>query len=251
MIATLLLPEKLTGVYIAVIEPLALLIGGIMAILVARLYAKQLKTTFVFLAIYLTIYALALVIIPLIQNNLGDYFGIFVLSVQLVNYAALVLFCVYLLKVVDIRKLDVMGWVMFAATFLVSTFLAVYPMLFYNGWDLTLNTLSFAIVRIMDALLIIILMPVIWLYIQHLKAQQKQSLTFTLVIAGIVISTLFDYLFQTLILIFPNLLPTGSHIVEVVPDMLYIFGYLVIVVGLYAHLKQDEWGFQMIDKMLG
>ena len=32
--------------------------------------------------------------------------------------------------------------------------------------------------------------------------------------------------------------------------LLFIYGYLIIAVGLYAHRKEDEWGYQAIDKAM-
>ncbi len=101
-----------------------------------------------------------------------------------------------------------------------------------------------------DAGLIIVLMPVLWLYVQYLKSQQRQSLTFTVIIFGIVCSTVFDYLFDLILKVFPRLLAEGSHLQAAVAEMLFIYGYLITAVGLYTHRKQDEWGYNTIDKTM-
>ncbi len=35
-----------------------------------------------------------------------------------------------------------------------------------------------------------------------------------------------------------------------IKEMIYIYGYLVIAVGLYAHRKEDEWGYKAVDKAM-
>jgi hypothetical protein len=113
-----------------------------------------------------------------------------------------------------------------------------------------MNDMFALLIRILDALLVIVLAPVLWLYIQYQKSRQKQSLTFTVIILGIVCATIFDYIFQLITTLFPAMLSEGSVLYASVPEALFIFGYLIIAVGLYAHRKQDEWGFQAIDRIM-
>ncbi|MFC2041694.1 hypothetical protein ACFLTY_05195, partial [Chloroflexota bacterium] len=87
--------------------------------------------------------------------------------------------------------------------------------------------------------LIIILVPVLWLYVQYLKSRQAQSLTFTVVILGIVCATIFDYLFQLITTIFPRLLAEGSPLYTTVPEMLFIYGYLIIA-NIYINRKRER-----------
>ena len=93
-------------------------------------------------------------------------------------------------------------------------------------------------------------MPVLWLYVQHLKLQQRQSLTFTVIVFGIVCSTIFDFLFGSITTAFPHLLTEGSRLYVTIPRMLFIYGFLIIAVGLYAHRKEDEWGYNAVDKAM-
>ena len=157
-----------------------------------------------------------------------------------------------LLKVVNIKQLNRNGWILFTLTAIFSIFIAIYPV-----WDLVkdisnleLLVISYIAIRICDAALIIILMPVLWLYVQYLKSQQAQSLTFTVIIFGIVCSTVFDYLFELIITVFPQLLAEGVQLHIAIPEALFIYGYLIIAVGLYAHRKQDEWGYKTIDRAM-
>jgi hypothetical protein len=260
-LVVLVLPERVMSVYVDVIEPLSLLVGSFLAIWVSFIYRKQLKAAFVFLSAFLLIYALAIilflafypVLLPFLQSHLG-YTEILriVQGIQFINYAMLLFFCINLLRVIDVTKLNRNGWIILILTVIVSLLLAIYPVmdLAKNMNSLELSELFTLTMRILDAALIIVLAPVLWLYIQYLKSQQKQSLTFTIIIFGIVWATLFDYLFQFITTLFPGLLSEGSLLYTTIPEMIFIYGYLIIAVGLYAHRKQDEWGYNTIDKIM-
>jgi len=255
------LPAEAWTTYVDVIEPLSLLIGSFFALQLSFSYRKQLKAAFQFLSAFLLIYALAIalflsyspVLLPHLETQLGDteIFSI-IQGVQVINYAMLFLFCINLLKVIDIRNLNRNGWITFTLTVLFSIFLAVFPVAESLPIisKLSLSEISHITIRIFDAALIIVLVPALWLYIQYLKSNERQSLTFTVVIFGIVFFTLFDYLFQTITKLFPQLLTEDSSLFLKVPEMLFVYGYLTIAVGLYTHRKQDEWGYNIINRTI-
>ena len=260
-LVVIFLPDEVWPTFVDVIEPLSLLIGSFLAMYVSLSYRKQLKAAFIFLSVFLLIYALAIVLLlsysplllPYLETKLEntEIFRI-VLSIQIINYAMLFLFCINLLKVIDIRQLNRIGWILFTLTIIFSIFLAVFPVvdLFKEISRLGLSAIFQITIRIFDAALIIILVPVLWLYIQYVKSHQRQSLTFTVVILGIVFFTLFDYLFQSIMKLFPWLLAENSSLYIKIPEVLFIYGYMVIAVGLYAHHKEDEWGYNTVDKTI-
>lgn len=260
-LVVLVLPEKVMEVYVDVLEPVALLIGSFLALWVSYIYRKQMKAAFIFLSIFLLVYAVAIILllaynpilVPLLETRLGtgDIHSL-VIAVQFINYAILLFFCYNLLKAVNVAQLSKGGWISFVVTVVFCLLLALYPVkdLLADVSSLALTEIFTIIIRVLDALLIITLMPVIWLYIQYLRSQQQQSLTFTVIISGIVCATVFDYMFQFITTLLPDLLPENSVLYSSIPELLFIFGYLIIAVGLYAHRKQDEWGFQTIDKMM-
>lgn len=261
----LFLPAGVSSTYVSVSQPLSLLIGSLLALYVSFSYRKQLKAAFIFLSAYLFIYMLAIILFThgesFLRSFFGDYYGQLVLSVQALNYFMLFIFCINVLKVVNITHLDRNGWIIFGVTVVFSVFLAVYPVLdlitdIWKGKLLAVpatlvQSLSYILIRLVDAGLIIVLTPVVWLYIQYLKSQQQQSLTFTVIVFGIVCATLFDYLCQSVLKMFPQLLATESPLRTAISEMLYLYGYSVIAVGLYAHFKEDEWGYNIIDKAMG
>ncbi|MBN2240905.1 MAG: hypothetical protein JW712_14140 [Dehalococcoidales bacterium] len=247
--------------YVDIVEPLSLLIGSFLALWVSFIYRKQLKASFTFLSIFLLVYAVSIILLlaynPILQSVLEDHLdkantvGV-TFGIQLVNYVLLGLFCFYLLKSVSIRKLSRGGWILLTLTTIFCLLFAFYPEreIFKDLAAIQLSDALAIVVRVFDALLIIALTPVIWLYIQYLRSEQQQSLTFTVIISGIVCATVFDYLFQFILALSPALLSDNSVLVSSIPEALFIFGYLIIAVGLYAHRKQDEWGYQTIDKMM-
>jgi len=164
----------------------------------------------------------------------------------------LLFFCINLLKVVDITQLNRTGWIFFALTVIFCIFVAIYPVLdlIKNVSNIGLPGILYVIIRIFDAALIIILMPVLWLYMQYLRSLHRQSLTFTVIIFGIVCATIFDYLFELITKVFSQLLTEGSPLYATFPEMLYIYGYLIIAVGLYAHRMEDVWGYKAIDRAM-
>ncbi|MFC2071704.1 hypothetical protein ACFLUU_03170 [Chloroflexota bacterium] len=333
----LFLPAGVMFIYVDVVEPLSLLIGSFLALWVSFSYRKQLKAAFIFLSVFLLIYALAIVLFlsfsPILLPYLKTYLGeaeilSLVQTIQFINYSMLFFFCINLLKVIDVTQLNRNGWILFSVTvpfcgllaiypvlplirdiwqqvlpailyiatqlldaaviivlvpvlwlyvqylksrkrqtltftviifgtalgltILFSIFLAVYPVLplIRDVWSQALPAISHITIRILDAALIVVLMPVLWLYVQYLKSQHRQSLTFTLIIFGIVFFTLFDYLFQLIVKVFPTLLTQGSLLYTTVPEMLFIYGYLIIAVGLYTHRRQDVWGYDAVDRAM-
>jgi hypothetical protein len=260
-LVVLILPSYASSIYVSVIQPLALLAGSFFAFYASSLYRKELKTAFIFLGAFLLIYMLAIilllsshpVILPYLESHLTKGNILLIANIiQLINYLMLVLFCVYLLRVIDIRRLNRNGWIVFGLTFVISVFVAVYP-----EWDLfkgligsEFSLVVYAIIRLIDAALIIVLMPVVWLYVQYLKSRKQQSMTFTIVIIGIVSATLLDYLFEAILHGFPSLLAPDSKMVNSVPEAIFVFGYLIIAIGLYAHRRQDQWGYKAVDKAM-
>ena len=260
-LVVLFLPARVMFSYVNVVQPLSLLIGSLLALHVSFNYRRQLRAAFIFLAAYLFIYMLAITLFlsfsPILLPYLIPYLeGAEILSliqtIQFITYSMLFLFCINLLRVVDVTQLNRNGWVFFALTSIFCIFVAIYPELELIKVisSLALPGVINIIIRVVDAALIIILMPVLWLYVQYLKSQQRQSLTFTVIIFGIVFSTIFDFLFESITKAFPRLLAEGSPLYITIPQMMFIYGFLIIAAGLYAHCKQDEWGYNTVDRAM-
>ncbi len=211
---------------------------------------RHLVATIPFIVLFLSF---SPILIPYLEPRLEEAEILsLVQAIQFINYAVLFFFCINILRVVDVTRLNRNGWILFGVTVPFCGFLAIYPVLplIRDTWSQALPAISHITIRMLDAALIIVLVPVLWLYIQYLKSRQRQSLTFTVIIFGIVCSTIFDYLFQLIMAVFPRLLPEGSLLYTAIPELLFIYGYLMIAVGLYAHRKQDEWGYKIVDRAM-
>lgn len=252
VLVIIFLPSGISPTYISFVEPLSLLVGSILALYVSFIYRKQLKAAFAYLAVYLFIYMLANILVPYLQPHLGRSFNIFLVSVQAINYAMLISFCVNLLRVMDLKRLDWMGWIFFSLFSIFAMLVAIYPVwpLIGRLTHLDLATILYIAIRVIDAGLVIALAPVVWLYIQYLKSQQRQSLAFTVIIAGIMWTTISDYILEFFSGVPLSSLTNRTVMMADVADMLYLYGYLVIAIGLYAHLKQDDWGFRLVDRAM-
>ncbi len=103
-------------------------------------------------------------------------------------------------------------------------------------------------IRVFDMAIVMMLVPVLLLYIQHVKSKAQESITFTFIMGGVIWSLLSTYFFEFGMSSsqIAQVYQTGSWL-----DVIYIFGYLIIAVGLYANMKYDEWGFRMIEKAMG
>ncbi|UCE96694.1 MAG: hypothetical protein JSV51_03630, partial [Candidatus Bathyarchaeota archaeon] len=68
----------------------------------------------------------------------------------------------------------------FALAVIFCITVAIYPEsdLIKDISNLGLPAVSYIVIRLVDAALVIVLVPVLWLYVQYLKSHQKQSLTF-------------------------------------------------------------------------
>ncbi|NLE08276.1 MAG: hypothetical protein GX631_03350, partial [Dehalococcoidales bacterium] len=236
-VVTLFLPDAIFGTWVSIVEPLTLAAGGLLALRISFMYSKQLRLAFVFFSLFLFIYAGAIILFTAIDTLVtGNLFTVLVISVQAVDYVFLILFCVNLLKVIQISRLNTTAWLIMGLTAAVSLFLALYPPVADGILSADPVVIMYLAIRVIDAGLVVALVPIIWLYITYLKSQQRQSLTFTVIISGIICATIFNYLHEAVVrLVAPGAIQ-DTPFFNIIPDTLFIFGYLVILVGLYAHL---------------
>ena len=246
-VVTLFLPDAIFGTWVSIVEPLTLAAGGLLALRISFMYSKQLRLAFVFFSLFLFIYAGAIILFTAIDTLVtGNLFTVLVISVQAVDYVFLILFCVNLLKVIQISRLNTTAWLIMGLTAAVSLFLALYPPVADGILSADPVVIMYLAIRVIDAGLVVALVPIIWLYITYLKSQQRQSLTFTVIISGIICATIFNYLHEAVVrLVAPGAIQ-DTPFFNIIPDTLFIFGYLVILVGLYAHLKDEQWGYRSL-----
>ena len=253
----LFLPDTIASSYTKIMIPLALLIGAVLAIWVASTYKKELQKAFIFLALFLFLMMLANIdyLMNLLRLELGDLYPLFVLFMQLTTYAMLVIFSLYILKVTELREIGIKGWIAIMAVLFFGILIVRYRVpsellqIFVFHYADT-YTISLLLIRLLDVAIVIMLMPVVILYAKQMQLEGRESITFTVIICGIILSLTIAYAYEIvfcvpLYVIIHAVYHTGSIL-----DALYLFSYLIIAVGLYVHKKYDEWGFKRIEKAL-
>lgn len=250
----LILPVTIASGYTKVMHPLALLIGAVLSQRVASIYQSELRKAFTFLSLFLLFMMLAH-IDPFIAllGIFGDLSPLAVLIMQWITYAMLVLCSLYVLKVTELRKISKRGWIAITAVSFLGIFIVTYhiPSLLQQIHYAAVYTLSLFFIRLADAAIVIMLVPVVILYAQQMKAEGRESITFTAIIGGIILSLTAAYVYEIglgmpLYVVAQEVYHTGSIL-----DALYLFSYLTIAAGLYVHKRYDEWGFAMIEQALG
>lgn len=253
----LFLPDTITSSYTKIMIPLALLIGAVLAIWVASTYKKELQKAFIFLALFLFLMMLANIdyLMNLLRLELGDLYPVFVLFMQVTTYAMLVIFSLYILKVTELREIGIKGRIAIMAVLFFGILIVLYRVpselqqIFVFHYADT-YTISLLLIRLLDVAIVIMLMPVVILYAKQMKLERRESITFIVIICGIILSLTAAYVYEIvfgvpLYVIIHAVYHTGSIL-----DALYLFSYLIIAVGLYVHKKYDEWGFKRIEKAL-
>jgi len=242
----LLLPDSIARSYTRIMYPLILLLSGILAMRVSTIYTNWLRNAFVFLSLFLV-----LMIFPHIDFLWSFYAAhpLFVVLLQWVTYAMLVLCSIYVLKVTEVRQISVKGWLLIGAMLVTGIVILAYHLPPLFQYYPAIYKLPLTLIYILDVAIVIMLMPVVLLYAQQMQAEGRESITFTTIVSGLILSTIAVYLYVivTGIQLYeaPFLFHTGSAL-----DALYLFSYLLIVAGLYVHGKYDEWGFAQIEQAL-
>lgn len=242
----LLLPDSIAPRYTQLMFPLILLLSGILAIRVATIYTNGLRKAFVFLSLFLF-----LMILPHF-DFLWSYYAAHPLAVvllQWVTYAMLVLCSLYVLKVTEVRQISVTGWLLIGAMLVIGIVILVYHLPPVFQYYPAIYKLPLTLIYILDVAIVVMLMPVVLLYAQQMRVEGRESITFTTIVSGLILSTIAVYLYVIAtgrqLYEAPLLFHTGSAL-----DALYLFSYLLIAAGLYVHGKYDEWGFAQIERAL-
>ena len=109
---------------------------------------------------------------------------------------------------------------------------------------------SLMIIRVFDMAIILMLVPVLLLRVQYSRSKVQESLTFSMIMGGVIISLFSTYIFE---LAGNSMTDIGNHLIQKGSwlDVIYIFGYSLIAAGLYASMKYDAWGYRDIERAVG
>jgi hypothetical protein len=251
----LFLPDTIAGEYVKILSPLCLLIGSMFSLRVASIYKNWLWNSFFFLALFLFFMMLANIdpLWDIVVSEVGkSSLPFIVLPLQWITYSMLVASSYYMLKITEVRKISKKGWVIIVVMLFIATTIALYPIFeqLFSRHYIGLYTISLLIIRFLDVAITLMLLPVVLLYAEQMRLEGRESLTFTTIVCGIILSITVAYVYEIafgvpLYVVYYTVYHTGSIL-----DALYLFSYLIIAVGLYVLKKYDEWGFQMIEKSL-
>ena len=253
---SLVFSGNVAHIYTLTIQAASLFLGFILALRVANIYNKDLKKSFLFLSLFLLLYALSS-ILPLwqfIASRLGSEVTLTLVNIlQIIDYAMLITSCVYTLKVIQIKRINKYGWIFLGALLILCIYIIIkgIPEMTAALSSGLMSAIQIIAIRVFDMAIVMMLVPVLLLYIQHLKSKAQESITFTFIMGGVIWSLLSTYIFELVLgmstgQVAVKYFQTGSWL-----DTIYIFGYLIIAVGLYANMKYDEWGFRAIEKAMG
>ncbi|MCX9009610.1 MAG: hypothetical protein OIN66_00675 [Candidatus Methanoperedens sp.] len=243
---TLLLPGDIAGAYTVYIMLSSLFAAFLLSLKVAYSYERELKKVFQYLAFFILFLFLA---------NLNQFwellYGIFgthpyiSLIVAGIAYYLLVRSCINILKVTDFTKIHKKEWLAVLFMFALGNFITANFILNYKI-ELTVEVLTKILFRILDNTIVIMLLPVLFLYRKQSTQDKRESITFSIVLIGIIISTIGDYVFEIVSKISYQELSSGFHTGTLL-DSIYILSYLMIAVGLYVHLNYYRWTMKKID----
>lgn len=225
--------------YTSVLMPLLLLLSVYLSFRVSRTYERELQKTFMFVAAYL---------IVLTVGNLKPFWDViygvnpFAIPILLdVLASSMLLFsCYYTLKVVKVKNLSPIEWAVLGGIFLLSVGVVVANVLIdaqASGGQVDPRSLFFGI---LNFALINTLIPVLFLYLHQFRGEARESITFLMVVIGIIVATIADWVYA-LVAGIPHariggLLQSGSPY-----DAVLLAAYLVIFLGLFVHINYERW----------
>ena len=249
-----LLPSSAATPYTKVVQPGLVLLGSALAFWVGPMYRGAMGRAFFLIGGFLLLYGLV-AITPLVdaaRDGLGDNFLKALIAYQMAAYALLIAGCAHILRVIGVGKLNLWAWAPVAAGLGLAVTVVTYGMPKFNE-TLEVNTeaaVLLLMIRVLDMVVIVSLVPVVALYVQNARAKYQESATFTVIGGGIIASLVLAYLYElakqtSLVDIAETDYQTGSLL-----DGLYVFAYFVLALGLLVHRKHQEWSFSRLDDLL-
>ena len=243
---TLVLPRNVAGIYTVNMMLVPLFIAFLLSLKVAFSYERELRKVFLYIAPF---------ILLLFLVNVGEFWTIvyylfgqypFIsLIIAGIAYVFLIMSCINVLKITDFAEFHKKEW---AAIFLMCVLSNYIIILYLLNYPIEFNAegLTKIFFRIIDNAIVLMLLPILFLYRKQSLREKKESITFTIIIAGIIISTIGDYVYEIFARVSHQELSAGFHTGTLL-DSIYIFSYLLITIGLFVHLNYYKWTIGKID----
>ena len=231
-----------------------MLFSSFLSLWVAQMYRRDLRRSFLFLSLFLFLYGLVNTapLVDEMRKALGENFLTVVITWQVTTYFMLFVACVFILRAIGITTMGKWGIPVMGITLLLAAGVVANGMTFFFDFlkvDTRAAVLIF-LIRIFDVLVMLMLVPVLLLYVEGARAAYQESATFAFVAMAIIASLVFVYLYelikgQPLAQIAEAEYQKGSLL-----DGLYIFMYLTVAVGLFAHRKHQQWSLRKLERNL-
>lgn len=242
----LLLPRSMAGIYTVNVMLLALFTAFLLSLKVAFSYERELRKVFLYLAPFILL--LFLVNVEQFWDILYDVFGplpYISLVIAGIAYILLLMSCINILKITDFTNIQKKEWFAILLMFALGNYTIFFFLLHYR-LEFNVEILTRILFRIIDNAVVLMLLPILFLYRKQSKKEKKESITFTIVLIGIIISTIGDYVYEIITKISHQELSAEFHTGTLL-DSIYIFSYLLIAVGLFVHLNYYKWTMEKID----
>ncbi|MDA1173165.1 MAG: hypothetical protein O2826_01430 [Chloroflexi bacterium] len=248
------LPSSAGAQYARFALPISLVIGAGLAFWVGAFYRAGMRNAFWLLGGFLLLYGLSNWdwLLSSVAELLGANFLRALLIYQIVDYAMLLAATVWVVRMVDVRRLSRPGWLFAAGTVVVAVAFVLNGMPTVRElFDLSSEAGTiYLVIRIFDVLVMTMLVPVVWLYVQNANSEYRENSTFMLVLVGIIASLTSAYLYEIVKGDPLTVIAASEYQQRSFRDVLYLFGYLIIAIGLFAHRKHQEWSFNRLDRLL-
>lgn len=242
----LVLPGDFAGIYTVTLMLVSLFCAFLLSIVVGFSYERELRKVFLYLAIFILFLFLAN--LKQFWDLLYETFGILPyisLIVAGIAYFLLIMACINILKITDFTSIQKKEWAAVFLMFALGNYIIFYYLLNYR-LEATVEVMTKILFRIIDNAVVLMLLPILFLYRKQSKKEKKESVTFTIVLVGIMISTIGDYVYEILTKVSHQELSAEFHSGTLL-DSIYIFSYLLITIGLYVHLNYYNWTMNKID----
>ncbi|MEM3087495.1 MAG: hypothetical protein QXO51_03945 [Halobacteria archaeon] len=232
--------------YTSLLMPLLLTLSIYLSFRVSRTYERQLRKAFLFVAAYLGVLTVGN-LKPLWHAIYGANPYLIPLFLDCLASSMLFFSCFYTLKVVRVRKMSDVQWLVLAGIFIGSVALVVANVQAdaqVSGGRIDPRPLTFGI---LNFTLVNTLVPVLFLYLQQFRGEARESITFLMLVVGIIIATVADWIYAIAAGIPHNkvgeFLQSGSSF-----DVVLLMAYFVIFVGLFVHTNYEKWQLKRLKE---
>jgi len=194
------LPPDAGGWYAKILQPGLLIAGGLLAWWVAPMYRGDMRRVFLLLGAFLILYSLVIIepLVDATRDGLGGNFLRGLPADQILIYCLLFIACRSVLKVIGLTRLHAFGWAMVTAAALLGASIVVYGIpAVQDALDARVEMgILYLLIRIFDALVLTLLIPVVALYLQNARAKYQESATFAFIGVGVIASLILAYLYE-------------------------------------------------------